>query len=235
MEISVLIEKAQAGDASARKILIEENLGLVHHIVKRFAGRGYETEDLFQTGTIGLMKAIDHFDLSYDVKFSTYAVPLIAGEIRRFLRDDGAIKVSRSLREQAAMVFTARERLKNALGREPALSELSEETGLSAEEIAQCELAVAAPDSLQRETGDGLTLEGALGGESPEEGLIERIALREAVDRLPEREKMTILLRFFKGLTQEQAARLLGVSQVQVSRLERRAIEKLRLALSDAL
>ena len=235
MEISVLIEKAQAGDASARKILIEENLGLVHHIVKRFAGRGYEVEDLFQTGTIGLMKAIDHFDLSYDVKFSTYAVPLIAGEIRRFLRDDGAIKVSRSLREQAAMVFTARERLKNALGREPALSELSEETGLSAEEIAQCELAVAAPDSLQRETGDGLTLEGALGGESPEEGLIERIALREAVDRLPEREKMTILLRFFKGLTQEQAARLLGVSQVQVSRLERRAIEKLRLALSDAL
>ena len=235
MEISVLIEKAQAGDASARKILIEENLGLVHHIVKRFAGRGYETEDLFQTGTIGLMKAIDHFDLSYDVKFSTYAVPLIAGEIRRFLRDDGAIKVSRSLREQAAMVFTARERLKNALGREPALSELSEETELSAEEIAQCELAVAAPDSLQRETGDGLTLEGALGGESPEEGLIERIALREAVDRLPEREKMTILLRFFKGLTQEQAARLLGVSQVQVSRLERRAIEKLRLALSDAL
>ena len=117
----------------------------------------------------------------------------------------------------------------------PAVSELSEETGLSAEEIAQCELAVAAPDSLQRETGDGLTLEGALGGESPEEGLIERIALREAVDRLPEREKMTILLRFFKGLTQEQAARLLGVSQVQVSRLERRAIEKLRLALSDAL
>mgnify|MGYP002530040482 CR=1 FL=1 len=235
MEISVLIEKAQAGDASARKILIEENLGLVHHIVKRFAGRGYEVEDLFQTGTIGLMKAIDHFDLSYDVKFSTYAVPLIAGEIRRFLRDDGAIKVSRSLREQAAMVFTARERLKNALGREPALSELSEETGLSAEEIAQCELAVAAPDSLQRETGDGLTLEGMLGGESPEDGLIERIALREAIDELPEREKMTILLRFFKGLTQEQAARLLGVSQVQVSRLERRAIEKLRLALSDAL
>ena len=135
----------------------------------------------------------------------------------------------------ARTIFAAREKLKNTLGREPALSELSEETGFNAEEIAQCELAVAAPDSLQRETGDGLTLEGALGGESPEEGLIERIALREAVDRLPEREKMTILLRFFKGLTQEQAARLLGVSQVQVSRLERRALEKLRASLSDGL
>ena len=140
-----------------------------------------------------------------------------------------------SLREQAATIFAAREKLKNTLGREPALSELSEETGFNAEEIAQCELAVAAPDSLQRETGDGLTLEGMLGGESPEDGLIERIALREAIDELPEREKMTILLRFFKGLTQEQAARLLGVSQVQVSRLERRALEKLRASLSDGL
>ena len=162
-------------------------------------------------------------------------MPKIAGEIRRFLRDDGAIKVSRSMREQSATIFAAREKLKNTLGREPALSELSEETGFNAEEIAQCELAVAAPDSLQRETGDGLTLEGMLGGESPEDGLIERIALREAIDGLPEREKMTILLRFFKGLTQEQAARLLGVSQVQVSRLERRALEKLRASLSDGL
>ena len=226
---------AQAGDKAAAERLVEENSGLIWSVARRFFGRGAEPDDLYQLGCLGFLKAIAGFDPDFGTQFSTYAVPKIAGEIRRFLRDDGAIKVSRSLREQAAMVFTARERLKNALGREPALSELSEETGLSAEEIAQCELAVAAPDSLQRETGDGLTLEGALGGESPEEGLIERIALREAVDRLPEREKMTILLRFFKGLTQEQAARLLGVSQVQVSRLERRAIEKLRLALSDAL
>ena len=235
MSTQTLIRAAQAGDRSAAEQLVVENSGLIWSIARRYFGRGTEPDDLYQLGCVGFLKAVAGFDLSYGTQFSTYAVPKIAGEIRRFLRDDGAIKVSRSLREQAAMVFTARERLKNALGREPALSELSEETGLSAEEIAQCELAVAAPDSLQRETGDGLTLEGALGGESPEEGLIERIALREAVDRLPEREKMTILLRFFKGLTQEQAARLLGVSQVQVSRLERRAIEKLRLALSDAL
>mgnify|MGYP002553045030 CR=1 FL=1 len=235
MSTQTLIRAAQAGDRSAAEQLVVENSGLIWSIARRYFGRGTEPDDLYQLGCVGFLKAVAGFDLSYGTQFSTYAVPKIAGEIRRFLRDDGAIKVSRSLREQAAMVFTARERLKNALGREPALSELSEETGLSAEEIAQCELAVAAPDSLQRETGDGLTLEGALSGESPEEGLIERIALREAVDRLPEREKMTILLRFFKGLTQEQAARLLGVSQVQVSRLERRAIEKLRLALSDAL
>ena len=168
-----------------------------------------EPDDLYQLGCLGFIKAIKGFDFAFGTQFSTYAVPKIAGEIRRFLRDDGAIKVSRSM--------------------------LSEETGFNAEEIAQCELAVAAPDSLQRETGDGLTLEGMLGGESPEDGLIERIALREAIDELPEREKMTILLRFFKGLTQEQAARLLGVSQVQVSRLERRALEKLRASLSDGL
>ena len=160
-------------------------------------------------------------------------MPKIAGEIRRFLRDDGAIKVSRGIREQAATIFAAREKLKNTLGREPVLSELSEETGLRPEEIAQCELAVAEPESLQRETGDGLTLEGMLGSESPEESLVEKIALREAIEALPERERMTILLRFFKGLTQEQTARLLGVSQVQVSRLERRALEKLRALLAD--
>ena len=171
--------------------------------------------------------------MTFGTQFSTYAVPKIAGEIRRFLRDDGAIKVSRGIREQAATIFAAREKLKNTLGREPVLSELSEETGLRPEEIAQCELAVAEPESLQRETGDGLTLEGMLGSESPEESLVEKIALREAIEALPERERMTILLRFFKGLTQEQTARLLGVSQVQVSRLERRALEKLRALLAD--
>ena len=215
--------------------MLRENSGLIWSIVRRYYGRGVEPDDLYQLGCLGFIKAVKGFDFAFGTQFSTYAVPKIAGEIRRFLRDDGAIKVSRSMREQAATIFAAREKLKNTLGRKPALSELSEETGFNAEEIAQCELAVAAPDSLQRETGDGLTLEGMLGGESPEDGLIERIALREAIDELPEREKMTILLRFFKGLTQEQAARLLGVSQVQVSRLERRAIEKLRLALSDAL
>ena len=228
-----LLRRAQAGDTAAAEQMVTENTGLIWSVARRFFGRGVEPDDLYQLGCVGFLKAMQGFDEQYGTCFSTYAVPKISGEIRRFLRDDGAIKVSRSVREQAVSIFSARERLKNTLGREPTLSELSEETGLTVEEIAQCELAVAEPDSLQRETGEGLTLEGMVGSESPEDGLIERIALREAIDSLPEREKMTILLRFFKGLTQEQTARLLGVSQVQVSRLERRALEKLRTSLED--
>ena len=228
-----LLSRAHSGDRDAVQQMIEENTGLIWSVARRYFGRGVDADDLYQLGCLGFLKAIEGFDERFGTQFSTYAVPKIAGEIRRFLRDDGAIKVSRSVREQAAVIFAARERLKNALGREPALSELAEETGLPAEEIAQCELAVMEPDSLQREMGDGLTLEGTLGDESSEEGMIERLALREAIDALPEREKMTILLRFFKGMTQQQAAHILGVSQVQVSRLERRAIEKLHLALSD--
>ena len=230
-----LLEAAVQGDEQACEQMLRDNSGLIWSIVRRYYGRGVEPHDLFQLGCLGFIKAVKGFDLTFGTQFSTYAVPKIAGEIRRFLRDDGAVKVSRSVREQAAMIFAARERLKNALGREPVLSELSEETGLRPEEIAQCELAVAEPESLQRETGDGLTLEGMLGSESPEESMVEKIALREAIDALPERERMTILLRFFKGLTQEQAARLLGVSQVQVSRLERRALERLRASLADEL
>ena len=230
-----LLEAAVQGDEQACEQMLRENSGLIWSIVRRYYGRGVEPDDLYQLGCLGFIKAVKGFDFAFGTQFSTYAVPKIAGEIRRFLRDDGAVKVSRSVREQAAMIFAARERLKNALGREPVLSELSEETGLRPEEIAQCELAVAEPESLQRETGDGLTLEGMLGSESPEESMVEKIALREAIDALPERERMTILLRFFKGLTQEQAARLLGVSQVQVSRLERRALERLRASLADEL
>ena len=230
-----LLEAAVQGDEQACEQMLRDNSGLIWSIVRRYYGRGVEPDDLYQLGCLGFIKAVKRFDLTFGTQFSTYAVPKIAGEIRRFLRDDGAVKVSRSVREQAAMIFAARERLKNALGREPVLSELSEETGLRPEEIAQCELAVAEPESLQRETGDGLTLEGMLGSESPEESMVEKIALREAIDALPERERMTILLRFFKGLTQEQAARLLGVSQVQVSRLERRALERLRASLADEL
>ncbi len=228
-----LLEAAVQGDEQACEQMLRDNSGLIWSIVRRYYGRGVEPDDLYQLGCLGFIKAVKGFDLTFGTQFSTYAVPKIAGEIRRFLRDDGAIKVSRGIREQAATIFAAREKLKNTLGREPVLSELSEETGLRPEEIAQCELAVAEPESLQRETGDGLTLEGMLGSESPEESLVEKIALREAIEVLPERERMTILLRFFKGLTQEQTARLLGVSQVQVSRLERRALEKLRALLAD--
>lgn len=228
-----LLEAAVQGDEQACEQMLRDNSGLIWSIVRRYYGRGVEPDDLYQLGCLGFIKAVKGFDLTFGTQFSTYAVPKIAGEIRRFLRDDGAIKVSRGIREQAATIFAAREKLKNTLGREPVLSELSEETGLRPEEIAQCELAVAEPESLQRETGDGLTLEGMLGSESPEESLVEKIALREAIEVLPERERMTILLRFFKGLTQEQTACLLGVSQVQVSRLERRALEKLRALLAD--
>ena len=164
---------------------------------------------------------------------TTYAVPKIAGEIRLFLRDDGPIKVGRTLREKGQTLWAARERLRTRLGCEPKLSELSAETGFTAEEIASIDLALIAPESLQQETAEGLTLESTLGTEEPETALVEHLALRDAIDTLPERERQTILLRFFKCLTQEQTARILGVSQVQVSRLERRSLQKLREYLAD--
>lgn len=223
-----LLQAAQQGDQEACERVLTENNGLIWSIVRRYYGRGVEPEDLYQLGCLGFLKAVQGFDFSYGTCFSTYAVPKIAGEIRRFLRDDGAVKVGRGLREQAQMLYTLRERLRQELGREPVLSELSQATGLEPEEIAQADLAAGAPESLQQETAEGLTLEGMLGTEAPEESMVERIALREAIDRLPEKEKLTILLRFYKGLTQEQVAKVLGVSQVQVSRLERRGIGHLR-------
>ena len=223
-----VLRAAQQGDREACEQAVLENNGLIWSIVRRYYGRRVVPDDLYQLGCLGFLKAVQGFDFSYGTCFSTYAVPKIAGEIRRFLRDDGAVKVGRSMREQAQTLYTVRERLRQTLGREPVLSELSEATGLAPEEIARTELATNAPESLQQEMADGLTLEGTLGTEAPEEGLVERIALREAIDHLPEKERMTILLRYFKGMTQEQTARVLGVSQVQVSRLERRGLGHLR-------
>ena len=223
-----LLQAAQKGNRDACEQAVLENNGLIWSIVRRYYGRGVEPDDLYQLGCLGFLKAVQGFDFSYGTCFSTYAVPKIAGEIRRFLRDDGSVKVGRAIREQAQTLYSKREQLRHDLGREPALSELAEATGLSAEEIAQVELATDSPESLQRETSDGLTLEGMLGTDAPEEGLVERIALREAIDQLPEKERMTILLRYFKGLTQERTARVLGVSQVQISRLERRGLARLR-------
>lgn len=223
-----LLRAAQAGDQAACGQLVEENQGLIWSIVRRYARGHLELDDLYQLGCLGFLKAVQGFDLAFGTQFSTYAVPKIAGEIRRFLRDDGAVKVGRSIREQAQMLYGVRERLRHQLGREPVLSELAEATGLTAEEIAQVDLATDTPESLQKETSDGLTLEGTLGTEAPEDSMVERIALREAIDQLPEKERMTILLRYFKGLTQEQTARILGVSQVQISRLERRGLKRLR-------
>ena len=223
-----LIAAAQQGDQDACDRLVRENAGLIWSIVRRYYGRGAEPEDLYQLGCMGFLKAIRGFDLSYGTQFSTYAVPKIAGGIRRYLRDDGAVKVGRGLREQALNIFAARERLSHQLGREPAISELSVETGLTAEEIAGAGLAAAPAESLQQELSDGLTLESTLRSSEGEEAMMEKIALRSAIDTLPESEKKTILLRFFKWLTQAQTARILAVSQVQVSRLERRALERLR-------
>ena len=227
-ELLTLLDRAQNGDNDACQQVLTENVGLIWSIVKRYSGCGVDTDDLYQLGCIGFIKAVKGFDLTYGTQFSTYAVPKIAGEIRRFLRDDGSVKVGRSLREKGQTLFYTRERLRHTLGREPQLSELAQETGMTVEEVAAVELANGPLESLQQETIDGLTLESTLGTDSPEEGMVEKIALREAIDSLPERERITILLRFFRGMTQEQAARILKVSQVQVSRLERRGLAKLR-------
>ena len=227
-ELLTLLDRAQNGDNDACQQVLTENVGLLWSIVKRYSGCGVDTDDLYQLGCIGFIKAVKGFDLTYGTQFSTYAVPKIAGEIRRFLRDDGSVKVGRSLREKGQTLFYTRERLRHTLGREPQLSELAQETGMTVEEVAAVELANGPLESLQQETIDGLTLESTLGTDSPEEGMVEKIALREAIDSLPERERITILLRFFRGMTQEQTARILKVSQVQVSRLERKGLAKLR-------
>ena len=229
-----LLRQAQAGDRQASEALVEENTGLIWSVAKRFLGRGTEAEDLYQLGCLGFLKAVEGFDLAYGTQFSTYAVPKIAGEIRRFLRDDGAIKVSRSLKEQSASIKATRNRLTQALGREPTVLEISRQTGFTPEEIAIAETATAATESIQRETGDeGFTLENILTDTESEEKMLERIALRQAISRLPEREGLVIRLRYFHSLTQERVSRVLQVSQVQVSRIEKKALGILRELLKE--
>ena len=227
-----LLEEARRGDNEACTRLIEENAGLIWSIVRRYYGRGAEPEDLYQLGCLGFLKAVRGFDPAFGCQFSTYAVPKIAGEIRRFLRDDGPVKVSRGQKEQALAIHRARNQLTAQLGREPTLSELAQATGLTPEDIASADLATAAVTSLQAESGEtGLALEGMVA--SPEEDLVERVALRTAIDRLPQQQRMLILLRYYKGLTQDKTAKILGVSQVQVSRLEKKAIQFLRQELQE--
>ena len=229
-----LLEAAQKGDNDACERLILDNSGLIWSVARRYYGRGVDPEDLYQLGCLGFLKAVRGFDLSYGTQFSTYAVPKIAGEIRRFLRDDGAVKVSRSVKERATALRQTRLVLAQRLGREPTLSELSDATGLEAEEIAAAETAVQTVASINSENGeDGFTLESVLGSGTMEDDLIERFTLRQAIDALPERERMVILLRFYKNLTQDKVSKVLGVSQVQVSRIERRAVTHLRESLSD--
>ena len=232
-ETITLITQAQQGDRTATERLVTENTGLIWSIARRYFGRGVEPDDLFQLGCVGFLKAVRGFDPAYGCQFSTYAVPKIAGEIRRFLRDDGPVKVSRGIKERATAIRAARTALEQRLGREPYVSELAAETGLEGAEIAAAELAVSPTESLQRETGeDGFTLESTLGDEGQEERLLDRVWLRQAMERLPERERQIIALRYFHDLTQEKCAAIVGVSQVQVSRLERRAMASLREMLS---
>ena len=194
--LELLIQDAQQGDREAAERLVVENSGLIWSVARRYFGRGVDPDDLYQLGCVGFLKAVRGFDLGFGTMFSTYAVPKIAGEIRRFLRDDGSVKVSRTLKEQAAAVKAARQRLTGDLRREPTLRELSAETGLTPEEIAAAETATASTESIQRETGeDGFTLEDVLTNEGEEERMIERIALREAIGKLPEREQMVVNLR----------------------------------------
>lgn len=229
-----LLRAAQAGDPAALEQLVRENTGLVWSIARRFFGRGVEPDDLYQLGSVGFLKAVYGYDEAYGTEFSTYAVPKIAGEIRRFLRDDGAVKVSRTLKEQAAVIAQRRTELEQTLGREPTVSELSESLDLTPEEVAMAEQASAPAESLQRESGEhGFSLEQMLSDPEAGERMLEHIALRAAIAALPEKERNVIALRFYRGLTQQKCAALLHISQVQVSRLERRAITHLREALTE--
>lgn len=224
-----LLALAKQGDTDAAEALITENSGLIWAVVRRFMGRGVDPEDLYQLGCLGFLKAVEGFDSEFGTQFSTYAVPKIAGEIRRFLRDDGAVKVSRSIKEQAATIKSVRSRLTGALGREPTIQEISRQTGFTPEEIALAETATAATESIQRESGEeGFTLENILTDTESEERMVEKIALRQAIEGLPDRERMVIQLRYFHSLTQQRVAKVLNVSQVQVSRIEKKAIAMLR-------
>ncbi len=227
-----LLSAAREGDKQATEALLAANSGLLWSIVRRYCGRGVEGDDLYQLACVGFLKAVHSFDEDYGTRFSTYAVPKISGEIRRFLRDDGPVKLSRSLKERSQVIRSAREALTQRLGREPRLSELSKETGLQPEEIADTELAAGEVLSLEQSLGEeGGSLQDIIFDPAAQERELDLLALREALSKLPEREKTVIGLRYYRGLTQAAAARLLGVSQVQVSRLERRALDALRRML----
>ena len=228
-----LIARSQAGDQDASACLVEENMGLIWSVAKRFIGRGVESDDLYQLGCVGFLKAVQGFDLQFGTQFSTYAVPKIAGEIRRYLRDDGAVKVSRGIKERAVTIRTERSKLTLTLGRDPTVSELAKITGFTPEQIAIADNATAAVESIQQQTGDeGFSLENILSDTESEDTMLDKIALRQAVDALPDRESMVIRLRYYHGLTQERVSRILNVSQVQVSRIEKKALALLRQSLS---
>lgn len=231
-----LIRKSQDGDKKAREVLIEENIGLIHHVVKRFLGRGVEAEDLFQIGAVGLVKAVDRFDLSFGVRFSTYAVPMIAGEIKRFLRDDSMIKVSRSLKELAMKAARLREQLFMERGEEPGVEELAGRLGVEPEELVQAMDSSTEVESLQKIVcqgdSEGLSLMDRVDyGRDDHEALLRRMLLEQLLSSLEPKERRLIILRFFYDRTQAQVAGELGMSQVQVSRLEKKILASLKSSL----
>ena len=231
---SVLIKKARAGEKEAREVLIEQNLGLVRHIVKRFLGRGYEAEDLFQIGVIGLIKAIDKFDTEYDVKFSTYAVPLITGEIKRFIRDDGMIKVSRNLKENGIKIKMAREKLAGKYGREPSIDEVAKEAFLTVEEVVLAMEANVQVESIYKSVyqsdGNELFMVDQLADESgnAHEEVLNHLLVNQLLNGLGKEEQKLIILRYYQDKTQMEVAKVLGISQVQVSRLEKKILLGMR-------
>lgn len=224
-----LIAASQRGDQTAKEKLISDNSGLIWSVVRRYIGRGVESEDLYQLGCLGFLKAVDGFDLNYGTQFSTYAVPKIAGEIRRYIRDDGVLKVSRGIKERAGVIKSMRNQLLQALGREPTIQEIANQTGFTLEEITTAESATATIESIQQDSGEsGFSLEDILSNSESEDRMVEKISLYQAIEKLPERDALVIHLRYFHGLTQDRVSRVLGVSQVQVSRIEKRAIQNLR-------
>lgn len=228
-----LIRKSHDGDKKAKEELVEKNIGLIWCVVKRFYGRGAEPEDLFQIGSIGLLKAIDKFDFSYEVQFSTYAVPMISGEIRRFLRDDGMIKVSRSLRELSYKSLLAREKMTRILGREPTLKELSEELQIDCEEIVQAMESSVEVESIykpihQKEGSEILLMDKLEEKENQSERVLNRLFLEEILGKLEGEERELIYQRYFQEKTQSVIAKEMGISQVQVSRMEKRILKKMQ-------
>lgn len=230
-EVKNLIRSSQKGSTEARDRLVQHNIRLVWSVVQRFLNRGYEAEDLFQIGCIGLLKAVDKFDLNYDVKFSTYAVPMIIGEIQRFLRDDGMVKVSRSLKELSNRIRKSKDELTKQLGRSPTVHELAEEMNVSPEEVVFAQEANRTPASIHETVyendGDPITLMDQIADNS-EDTWFDHLALKEAINQLNDRERLIVYLRFFKDQTQSEVAQRLGISQVQVSRLEKRIIKRMR-------
>lgn len=232
-EMMELIARAHQGDKEARDQMVLDNVGLVWSIVRRFQGRGYEMEDLFQIGSIGLLKAVDKFDLSYEVKFSTYAVPMIAGEIKRFLRDDGMIKVSRSIKEMSMKVKSVREALCFSMGREPTIEEIAAEVGASKEEVAASIEAGAEVESLyktinQNDENSLCLMDKIEDQDESQERLLNHMVLEKLIGQLGEKEKEIILRRYYKNQTQTQVAEALDISQVQVSRLEKKILKQMR-------